>query len=39
MPSGNSTNSASTARGSRTARDRQTKLLYQLGDGPSSAVG
>ena len=32
-------NSASTARGSRTVRDRYGKLLYQPGDGPSSDTG
>src|SRR3954471_6949247 len=34
-----SPNSASTPRGSRSTRDRYASLLYQLGDGPSSAIG
>ena len=32
-------NSASTARGSRTTRDRYASLLYQDGEGPSSPIG
>ena len=32
-------NSARTARGWRTTRDRYASLLYQEGDGPRSAIG
>src|SRR5215472_3249265 len=32
-------NPARTPRGSRTTRDRYASLLYQVGDGPSSAIG
>ena len=39
VPGSVTPNSASTARGSRTVRDRYAKLLYQPGDGPSSDTG
>ena len=40
VPAGSPTpNSASTPRGSRTTRDRYASLLYQLGEGPSRAIG